>query len=354
MIYSSKDRVIVSAADDIGSEIIEVAGAGEPASLDFLVPLGVVPALARGAALHVPGISSDRLRSAVPQQQRRFCDWNPSWRAVPIVAALDFPPSAPSGEGLAAFFSGGVDSFFTALSLRDKLDALIWVEGFDLAIGRPEEPSLHLVRDHVRSAARELGLPLVEVATTVRRWSDARVLWGDHYVGSAMAAIALILGGRFGEVLIPSTHASWHCFAYGTAAKTDEKWSTELVRIRHHGAWASRPEKVRSVAQSEAVLRHLRVCWENPGGAYNCGTCEKCVRTKAELLLAGVLDSCETMDDDLDIDQVRRLPGHDPSHKVFLRDLREAAEQSSHPRAQSLADALDVALGGTASWGASL
>jgi hypothetical protein len=42
----------------------------------------------------------------------------------------------------------------------------------------------------------------------------------------------------------------------------------------------------------------LRVCWENNSPELNCGFCEKCVRTRLQLLAAGVNDGLDSFPND--------------------------------------------------------
>jgi len=88
----------------------------------------------------------------------------------------------------------------------------------------------------------------------------------------------------------------------------------------------------------------LRVCWENRGGRYNCGTCEKCLRTMAELYLAGALERCRTLPDRIDIDALSRLPVSDPSRRSFAVSLLNSARASRRPLGGSIAGALRQAL----------
>jgi hypothetical protein len=66
------------------------------------------------------------------------------------------------------------------------------------------------------------------------------------------------------------------------------------------------------------VLARLRVCWENLGN-YNCGLCEKCIRTMLGLRAIGV-DRCPTFPDTLTPELVRQqeLSG---SPILFWREL---------------------------------
>jgi hypothetical protein len=88
---------------------------------------------------------------------------------------------------------------------------------------------------------------------------------------------------------------------------------------------ATRIDKVLAIARNETALKHLRVCWQNPHGAYNCGRCEKCMRTMVALKLAGVLDRCRTFDAPLDLQAVARLAIDKPARRQFYEDMLRVA-----------------------------
>lgn len=339
--------VLVDIDDPSGGGQVRLAGLDEALSgTDFLAPLTLVPAMAQRLDLALPGIASPMLRARVPELQQVFARWHPAMRIATITPTTR-PAQAtalPRSRGRAAFFSGGVDSFYTALALRDRLAALVFVTGFDLGIGRAQEPDQRQVVDRTRAAASRLGLPLVHLRTSLRSYTDRHVLWGDHYVGSALAAVALLLAPRFRSVTVPSTHLARSDFPYGTHARTDPLWSTEQVRISHHGSSVSRPYKVARISNDDVAMDTLRVCWENRGGSYNCGSCEKCLRTMVELYLAGALERCRTLPDRIDIDALSELTSSDPSHRSFTISLLNSARASSRPQASAIADALRHAI----------
>jgi len=314
---------------------------------DFLVPLALLPCMARGLDLALPFVRSARLLSGLPRLQQTFASWFPGFRPATVTIATG-PPTAPTRVRplrTVALFSGGVDSFYTVLTESSRIDALLFVSGFDLALGRPEEPDRDYVVDTLRAAAGRLGLPLLHIRTNVRAFSDRWLLWGDHYVGSGLATVALMLSGVFDELLIPATHSNRDHFPYGTHPQTDPLWSTERMRLRVHGLQTSRPAKVAEISRSTVALDTLRVCWENWGGAYNCGTCEKCQRTMLELYLASALDRCATLPHTVDLDAVAAMPVPDASRRSFVIALLRAAERSNRPMAPAIRTALTVALG---------
>jgi len=76
--------------------------------------------------------------------------------------------------------------------------------------------------------------------------------------------------------------------------------------------------KLRVLARYPESLARLRVCWENPS-AYNCGHCEKCVRTMLGLRALGV-EHCVAFPDTLTPELVR-LQKVRPGSVVYWREL---------------------------------
>jgi hypothetical protein len=95
----------------------------------------------------------------------------------------------------------------------------------------------------------------------------------------------------------------------------------------HDGGDTDRVQKTVGVAGSEVALRHLRVCWENRDGTYNCGVCKKCLRTMIALRIAGRLEACETLPHEIDLDAVRALALDDVNtlarHAELVLHLRD-------------------------------
>jgi hypothetical protein len=188
-------------------------------------------------------------------------------------------------------FSGGVDSFYTVLRRRREIDALVFVHGLDV---RLDDPLRESVVDGVRAAASELGLGLVEVATDVRRVTDRYVAWEDSH-GAALAAVAHLLSDRFHTAVVPATSTYDALYPLGSHPLVDPLWSSERVRLVHDGCEADRVQKTAHIATSPVARRWLRVCPRYGGEPYNCGRCEKCVRTMVAARLAGVPDAFESL-----------------------------------------------------------
>ena len=71
---------------------------------------------------------------------------------------------------------------------------------------------------------------------------------------------------------------------------TTPEFSSFDVEIRQDGIEATRAQKAGAIADWDITCRFLRVCTKNPEHQLNCGRCEKCVRTRLELLAFGGAD----------------------------------------------------------------
>jgi hypothetical protein len=59
------------------------------------------------------------------------------------------------------------------------------------------------------------------------------------------------------------------------------------MAIRIDGCEANRSQKVDWLVRNTQAADNLRVCWQGPTLDRNCGTCEKCVRTKLNFWCLG-------------------------------------------------------------------
>ncbi|WP_377451923.1 hypothetical protein [Rhodococcoides fascians] len=230
-------------------------------------------------------VDSTALRGA-SAAQKVFLDWYPRrFRRVSVSAALS--DTLSGGRGVGCFFSGGVDSFYSAITQSDRITHLIFVHGFDIAAGNEDLAGRALAS--ARDAAAELGKPLIEVKTTLRSAFGDRLSldWGYDFHGAALAHVGLALSGHLSTVLIPSSNSRWDQVIWGSHPDLDPLWSSGSVTVEHDALDEDRLGKIRRLATDETALQHLRVCWENRDGRFNCGVCVKCIRTKIGLAAAG-------------------------------------------------------------------
>jgi hypothetical protein len=279
-----------------------VSDEGFGREVDFLLPLTLFHAMVTGSPLRLPGMVSSRLFSAVPKIQDIFCFWSGrhTKRREPQRIPVDAEARRESidrASGVACFFSGGVDSFYTLLKHLDEVTHLVLVYGFDIPL---TDQSLRAQSSRMaREVARELGKPLIEVETNLRSFSDRLVGW-PKYHGAALATVALLFQNRFRKVLIAASHSYADLMPWGSHPLLDPLWSTELTEIEHDGCEATRAEKASYISEYELAMKWLRVCYENPNSIYNCGRCKKCTMTMVNLQAAGVLERCQTLPHNID------------------------------------------------------
>lgn len=201
---------------------------------------------------------------------------------------------AMGGRRVACFFTAGVDSLHSVLRRRDEIDELVFVHGFDLPAD-PADPLTAMVSARVRDAAALIGLPLIELQCNLATLSGGFGIHWEDYHGAAMATVAHLLAPRYSTVLVPATTTYDCLYPLGSHPLLDPLWSSDAVAIVHDGADATRLDKISAIADHPAAQRHLRVCCENRDDAYNCGVCEKCLRTSVGIRIAGCADRFETL-----------------------------------------------------------
>jgi Glycosyl transferase family 2 len=267
----------------------------------------LMPAMRAGGALHLPGAFSPQLLSAQVEFQALQREWSRSWGSggppLEVVDVRATPGPVEMGEArgrTAAFFSGGVDSWSTLLEHPEITD-LIFVRGFDLpardtALSREVETAL-------RGVAAQTGRTLHLVSTDVRSLADPVVRW-EMFFGCGLATVALAMAPLFRRIYVAGDSDYEVNVPMGANPAADHLWSTERMTVVHDGGRFSRVDRLRRITSDPLVASTLRVCWENHGGAYNCGRCRKCLMTMVTLEALGVRERFVTFPRELDLERV--------------------------------------------------
>lgn len=300
----------------------DVSTTGEP-WLAALLPV----AATLHEPLRLPLPVDARLLENLRELLRIWTAWYPSLAMVPIEAE---PCDAPPRGRTMAFFSGGVDSFFTALRhgagdgtpRTERIDDLVFVHGFDIRLAN--ERALGNVLPVLERAADALGKPLLTVTTNLRETVFGATDWNQLSHGAALAAVALAMGPRYSTALVPSSAGYRDLRFWGSHPLTDPLFTSSRTRIVHDGPAFMRAEKTEYVAQSDIALGALRVCWRSDDG-WNCQACNNCYRTMLTLEALGVLDRSATFDRArLDLDRASRIfcpRSYDIRQFGYVRDL---------------------------------
>jgi polysaccharide pyruvyl transferase WcaK-like protein len=306
----------------------------------------LLPAMQLGGTLRMEDPVSPRILrnqrefQAIQQAWSRDWDFAAPRKKVELEApARAIGPRQPTGR-VAAFFSGGVDSWSMILANPEITD-LVFVRGFDLAIGGSDEVLGAEVEGVLRAAAAELGLPLHVVSTNLRQMSDPLAVW-DSFYGCAVCAVALFLGDLFDRVLIAGDSDFEVQVRYGANWLADQLWSREGLEIVDSGGSRSRMERVEAIASHPAVRRSLRVCWQNPDFAYNCGHCSKCLGLMAALEAIGQLEAVETLPSELDFEAVAAIPVKAAVSLALWEEGLDAARREGHGELEAAIAAVAV------------
>jgi len=297
----------------------------------FVLPAALIGSY-RHEAVHIDGAVSRPLLDTLPAALGRYARWFPQL-AVTDLTVESTTPNPPSRSGRSAtMFSGGLDSFHTAVT-HSELDALVFVRGLD--IGLDDTPVMDLAVEHIRAAASALGRPLIEISTDMKRLMYAvNQEWGWFYYGP-LAGAAFALGGELGLVLqsasVPDVLLTGEFAPLLETADLSTGY-TDFVRT---GQEVTRPDKAREVCDNDAVRRHLRVCWQNLGDQLNCGVCEKCIRTAVGFELAGCLCRIETLPDTVDLAAVATLPVATRSDRWFVEENLLVAQRENRAGIES-------------------
>lgn len=322
----------------------DVPASSDP-PVEAALAAALLPAMTVGGELSLPGPLSPRVGRALPDVQAVLASLAAAsshvshpLHTVDVVAPARSvaQPTAlrDSPGGVGAFFSGGADSWSTLLANPDVTD-LIYVHGFDIPIGQMETSAV--VERRLAETAGKLGKRLNVVRTDLR---DPSISWEIAH-GSALAAVALLFEPRCERVLIGAGMSYGNLIDRGSHPLLDHLWSTERCRIEHHGAHLTRAAKIRQIASSQEALEVLRVCWREVD-RYNCGRCEKCLRTMVALEAIGALERCPTFPGSLDLDAVSNLAIDDSDlTNMWRENLALAREQHA---SRELVSAIEACL----------
>jgi hypothetical protein len=329
---------------DREAEIWFTADGGATSDMGVL-PSCLVPAMALGGTLELPVAISPRVMRTQLEFQAILRAWSQGWehgaplREVEVVAPTRRPPQA-AGR-VAAFFSNGVDSWSTLIE-HEEITDLVFMHGFDLLLENEHHRALGpVVEERVREVADELGKTLHVVETNLRLFSDPLAGWENNFV-SAMAAVAHFLSPRFERVYMASGLDHEAQVRVGLNRLISQLWSTEELEVVEDGGRFSRVERTARAAAHPLARRTLRVCWENPGGAYNCGSCRKCLMTMITLEALGMLDRVETFPDELPLESLAAIEVNQHATLSLWEDVldevraagREDLEAAIEPRVQ--------------------
>ena len=259
-----------------------------PEHCDHFFLVGAAIAFVLGEDYEQHEVVCETLLANVDALMRQWCVWYPERRQIRIAAPVAASAAVKPGN-TAAFFTGGVDSMFTAARLGGEISTLITIAHVRQDVSRIR-PAFDRNRDltaYADATGRRHLLVATNVMTEVGPFHDA---WAYLAHGAGIAAAAHFLSAEVGHVQISSSRDSDHLLPWGSHPKTDPLLSSSRVSIGHFGAEFTRERKTAAIASNLDALKVLSVCDSGrlSGPYVNCSRCEKCLRTMVTLDLAGV------------------------------------------------------------------
>lgn len=283
-------------------------------------------------------------------QQAFWFDYPKDNITIEAINTVPLQRSVPNRA--ATFFSGGVDSLWTLrrnMLTLPKLhplriqDAII-AYGFDMGITGDEDLKLFdLTLQHLQNVVHPDEVNLLPVYTNIRSLFDDSNFWAARWHGTVLASVGYMLSGKITDVFIPSTNDLWHAAPWGSSPLIDQNFVTTNLRVYHDGMDQTRLDKIRMLSDWPVALENIRVCTKVdviPDGHLNCGVCEKCLRTKLELLVCNVLEkssafASNAIADDMIANLNALTAYHASEYEELIMPLREIG-QNGHANAVNL------------------
>lgn len=227
-----------------------------------------------------------------------------------------------------SFFSGGVDSAYNIAETRRRsavhgtraIDSLWLCQGMDIVLS--DTALWDEVKSRLSVVSREyVESPLATCASNLRAFYDPFLGWEDLGFGPALAGIAKSVAPAFDRVLIASASAYGRLIRRASHPMVDSLFSCDRQNIVHYSSCATRLQKVEVIGtHAPGLLRSLRVCWRNPDNAYNCGRCEKCIRTHLQLEALGLGHLCQSLALKPEPAQIRAIRFPCTEQETYIRE----------------------------------
>jgi hypothetical protein len=240
---------------------------------------------------------------------------------------------AQPSERAGLFLSGGIDSLCALRINRDRYpldhpdsvkDCLL-VHGFDIGGVVERGAKYHVferAKAHMAVVAQDAGVSLIPVYTNIRHLCDQRELWLNSFFGALLAAVGHAFVSRMDRVSIASSFDLANLHPCGSHPLLDPAYSSTDLKVLHKDAHLPRMQKYQIVSEWDAAFQNFRVCLANTPDRLNCGVCEKCTRTRTELLALGLLHKTRAfVEDDVTTEDLLKYDITIRGRDIFYRDM---------------------------------
>jgi len=288
--------------------------------------------------LHFDGQVSEKLYSNIRKAGVLLKLKNPEIEIV----AKGLVKRKNKNNGVAQFFSLGIDSFYTLLAgpmsnSQPRKKFIVFVEGFDLT-GRSKD-LVDRVSKNINLVTKETRTIPVWIKTNLRSISYRIIDW-ELFHGAVLAASGLLLSNEVKTIYINATDSYHSDILWGTNKELDLLWSTESMSFLSSGDGLTRIQKVEEIKKTrylDLFLENLRVCYQKYSqrdALYNCSHCPKCIFSQYILLGSGIKEPFPTFFgstlDNLNPRHSVTTPYNYPSWREIYRRLKTKAGYREH------------------------
>lgn len=300
---------------------------------DFAVWASLPIAMRYGGVLQVNGATSTAARQNAENLSVIWSTWMPQlFRPVRVVSqGFPEPELKRSGKDL-MLYSGGVDSTFALqryVESGNPAPDLLTIQGMDYR--RQDHERFQKLQERTARFRKRYAGESIEVrsnaATVMRRFGVSSSI--GH--GFQLFSTLFLFDHAYDQGLIAAdftTDQDYLTIPWGTNSLTNPMFVGGRMKIVTLSNDVTRGEKLRSLHSDEMSLRTLSFCKNYSVRPDNCGTCSKCVRTKAMFHAAGLEIPKIFLIDGFDSNDLRFLDLSKPIEVAFCADVLNLARES--------------------------
>ena len=276
-------------------------------------------AMEEGFNLHINEPVDPRVAANAEQLSQVWEMWAPNhFRSIKVTSASGWSRGSEIRKPRVHLYSGGVDSTYSLLKdrLPDAPGYAVTVCGVD----QTHEGNFPSLLDKTAPLLDKLNYERISVWTNAQRNPPALT----H--GFTLAASAFLLSDLFvcGTLAADSTLAEdMATFPWGTNHVTNEYFAGSDFFVQSAGADSKRTEKIAALVDAGIDPTWLSFC--RKAIPANCGTCGKCIRTKAMFLVATGNIPNIFVNNRFDYALIKEI-GSKYAHRVHLFDIYHCAK----------------------------
>lgn len=302
-------------------------------SCDFAIWAALPIAMRFGGVLQINGSTSAIAREKAEQLSVIWSTWLPKTFRPVRVTSTGFPDAETGVSDRALMlYSGGVDSTFALKRYVEEGNPkpdLLTIHGMDYR--REDHERFEKLKNRTARFRETFAGESIEVrsnaASVMRRFGVSSSI--GH--GFQLFSTLFLFDATHGAGLISADFTAsqdYLTIPWGTNSLTNPMFVGKRMQIKTLSNDVTRGEKLRKLHSDKLALETLSFCKNYSVRPDNCGTCSKCVRTKAMFHAAGVDIPDIFLIGGFEANELRFLDLSKPIEVAFCSDVLDLARQS--------------------------